>query len=276
VASTCGSPSGIRSSIRELAVVHRQGEDSPIRTLAEAIRDNRPDDVIDLLRAAPEGVVWVDPNDDAERTRIQQQVEVHARDVVAAASAAAAITDLAERAAAATRVLDQLNGLKVLAALRRGRDGVDGWNRRIDQRLRAESGIGYSGWYTGRPVMVTKNDYVNHVFNGDVGVALAVEDRFQVWFPRSPEPLAIEATRLADIVTQWAMSIHKSQGSEFAQVVVALPPPPSRILTRELLYTAVTRAKAAVTIMASEDSVRAAIARPVARASGLAVRLAAE
>jgi exodeoxyribonuclease V alpha subunit len=72
------------------------------------------------------------------------------------------------------------------------------------------------------------------------------------------------------------MSIHKSQGSEFAHVVVALPPPPSRILTRELLYTAVTRAKAAVTIVASEDSIRAAIARPVARASGLAVRLAAE
>ena len=274
--SSGGSTSGIRSSIRELAVVHRQGEDSPIRTLAEAIRDNRPDEVIDLLRAAPEGLVWVDPSDDADRTRIQQQVEVHARDVVAAASAAAAITDVAERADAATRVLEQLNGLKVLAALRRGRDGVDGWNRRIDQRLRAESGIGYSDWYTGRPVMVTRNDYVNHVFNGDVGVALAVEDRFQVWFPRSPEPLAIEATRLADIVTQWAMSIHKSQGSEFAHVVVALPPPPSRILTRELLYTAVTRAKATVTIMASEESIREAIGRPVARASGLAVRLAAE
>ncbi|MFM7061994.1 MAG: ATP-binding domain-containing protein, partial [Actinomycetes bacterium] len=73
---------------------------------------------------------------------------------------------------------------------------------------------------------------------------------------------------------QWAMSIHKSQGSEFTHVVVSLPPPPSRILTRELLYTAVTRAKQQVTVVASEAAIRAAVARPVARASGLAARLA--
>ena len=72
------------------------------------------------------------------------------------------------------------------------------------------------------------------------------------------------------------MSIHKSQGSEFRHVVVTLPPPPSRILTRELLYTAITRAKEHVTLIASEDSVRFAVERPVARASGLAARLAAD
>ena len=272
-----GSPSGgISSSVRSLAVVHRQGEGSPIRTLADAIRDDRADEVVELLRSSPDGIAWIDPSDDGARVRLERRVETHAREVVAAAAGAAVLADPAERAVAATRVLEQLNGLKVLSALRRGRDGVDGWNRRIDQRLRSEIGIGRGDWYTGRPVMVTRNDYVNHVFNGDVGVALAVGDRFQVWFPRSPEPLVIEATRLDDLVTQWAMSIHKSQGSEFAHVVVTLPPPPSRILTRELLYTAVTRAKSAVTIMASEASIREAIARPVARASGLAVRLAAE
>ncbi|HMU80136.1 MAG TPA: ATP-dependent RecD-like DNA helicase, partial [Microthrixaceae bacterium] len=73
--------------------------------------------------------------------------------------------------------------------------------------------------------------------------------------------------------TQWAMTIHKSQGSEFDHVVVALPEPPSPILTRELLYTAVTRAKRAVTVIASEAAVRAAVGRPVARASGLTARL---
>ena len=164
--------------------------------------------------------------------------------------------------------------LKVLSALRRGREGVDGWNRRVEEHLRNKDLKRYDDWYTGRPVMVTANDYLNSVFNGDVGVAVRNGDRYQVWFPRADGPQIVEASRLDRVATQWAMSIHKSQGSEFGHVVITLPPPPSRILTRELLYTAVTRAKKEVTIVATEDAIRFAVERPVARASGLAARLA--
>jgi exodeoxyribonuclease V alpha subunit len=108
-------------------------------------------------------------------------------------------------------------------------------------------------------------------------VLLALGEDRPAWLDalaRSPDPLVVEASRLGNYMTQWAMSIHKSQGSEFGHVVITLPPPPSRILTRELLYTAVTRAKKEVTIVASEDAIRCAVERPVARASGLAARLA--
>lgn len=130
-------------------------------------------------------------------------------------------------------------------------------------------------WYSGRPVMVLRNDYLNGVFNGDIGVAVREPDGefHDVWFAREPDPIGVPSARLGDYTTQWAMSIHKSQGSEFDHVVVTLPPPPSRILTRELLYTAVTRAKQRVTIVATEAAIREAVERPAARASGLTARL---
>jgi exodeoxyribonuclease V alpha subunit len=119
------------------------------------------------------------------------------------------------------------------------------------------------------------------VFNGDVGVVVrSAEPRgsdgarpVQVAFDAAGGPRLLDPSRLADVETQWAMTIHKSQGSEFDQVVITLPEPPSPILTRELLYTAMTRAKQAVTIVASEAAVRAAVQRPVLRSSGLAERL---
>jgi exodeoxyribonuclease V alpha subunit len=179
--------------------------------------------------------------------------------------------------------LDAIASLKVLCALRNGPGGVDRWNRDVDDHLRAAHLISRGDWYPGRPTMVTENDYVNHVFNGDVGVAVRGPDprrdgsgaeRHRVVFARAGrEPTVVEAVRLDRVATQWAMSIHKSQGSEFPHAVVVLPPPPARILTRELLYTAVTRARERVTLVASEAAVRAAVDRPVARASGLAARL---
>ena len=180
------------------------------------------------------------------------------------------------------RALDAIESVKVLCAMRIGDTGVDRWNRDVDDHLRAARLITRGDWYAGRPAMVTENDYVNQVFNGDVGVSVpvpgtvtdgSVPDRYRVVFRRMEENKVVEAVRLDRVVTQWAMSIHKSQGSEFPHAVVVLPPPPARILTRELLYTGVTRAKDRLTMVASEDSIRAAVDRPVARASGLAARL---
>jgi len=173
-------------------------------------------------------------------------------------------------------LLDRLAAVKVLCALRRGPSGADEWNRRIEEHLGRRRGA-RGTWYSGRPVMVLRNDYLNGVFNGDIGVAVRAPDGefHDVWFARQPAPICVPSARLGDYTTQWAMSIHKSQGSEFDHVVVTLPPPPSRILTRELLYTAVTRAKREVTLLASESAVRSAVERPAARASGLTARLTA-
>ena len=125
-------------------------------------------------------------------------------------------------------------------------------------------------WYVGRPLIVTENDYALDLYNGDTGVV--VEGRDGGWSPpssaaaRSPH---VSPTRLAAVDTVYAMTVHKSQGSQFDTVAFLLPGPDSRVLTRELLYTAVTRARERLILVGPSRSIRAAIERPITRASGL-------
>jgi len=219
--------------------------------------------VLAVLRAGGD-VTWIDPSVEPGA------VESVADDVVAVARAVVT----AARAGDVDTALSELGSTRVLCAHRRGPAGVEGWNRRVEDALRALGLVGWSEWYAGRPVMVTENDPLNGVHNGDVGVAVREDDGYAAWFPRGGDALRIDSVRLDRVVTQWSMSIHKSQGSEFDHVVVVLPPAPARILTRELLYTAVTRARRRLTVVASEAAVRAAVDRPVARSSGLVLRLA--
>lgn len=133
----------------------------------------------------------------------------------------------------------------------------------------------WAPWYPGRPVLVTANDYGLGLYNGDIGVAVQRDGvlRAAMAGPNGPVELAIG--RLADVETMHAMTIHKSQGSQAAEVTVLLPPEDSRLLTRELFYTAVTRARQKVRVVGTADQVRAAVGRQAVRASGLANRLRA-
>ncbi|MGB1644747.1 MAG: ATP-binding domain-containing protein, partial [Ilumatobacteraceae bacterium] len=167
--------------------------------------------------------------------------------------------------------LQQLDEFRVLCAHRRGPFGVDRWNLFNEQLLESE-GVRTRGWYYGQPVMVTKNDPTQRLFNGDVGVAIADGDRLRIAFGSS-DPHLVEPTALADHATVHAMTIHKSQGSEFDHVVVVLPPEQSRLATRELLYTAVTRARRRVTLVGSRAAVIAALKSSERRVSGLRGRL---
>jgi exodeoxyribonuclease V alpha subunit len=129
-------------------------------------------------------------------------------------------------------------------------------------------------WEVGRPFMVTRNDPVARVANGDTGVVAELHDRRVLAIDTgAATPLPVPVARLDQVDTWWAMTIHKSQGSEFDHAVVSLPDEDSPVLTRELLYTAVTRAREQVTVVADEVTVRRAIGRPVSRASGLRDRL---
>lgn len=260
-----GPPAVISDSIRTLNVVHRQDTDSAILELATVIREGRADDVMALLRSGRPDVVWIDPDDTSYRAR-RRRLEMEIIDAAFASVEAA-------RAGAIEDALSAITRVKVLCALRQGRDGVEGWNQMVEGRLRSSKAIGPVRSYSGRPVMVTENDYLNEVFNGDVGVAVRLGERHQVWFKRGNGNQMVEELRLDRSVTQWAMSIHKSQGSEFPHAIVVLPSPPSRILTRDLLYTGVTRAKDRLTVVAGEASIRLAVERRVARASGLHLRL---
>jgi exodeoxyribonuclease V alpha subunit len=172
------------------------------------------------------------------------------------------------------QALDRLAAFRVLCALREGRAGVDGLNEQIERWLRTRGVPTRARWYEGKPVLVTANDQSTGLFNGDVGVTTVDGGRTRIWFRDGTGQMrAVAPARLPAHETAWAMTVHKSQGSEFGQVLLVLPDDDSRVLTRELLYTGVTRARMSVDIIGSASLLQHAIERTTVRASGLAARL---
>jgi exodeoxyribonuclease V alpha subunit len=179
------------------------------------------------------------------------------------------------------RRLEAFGRFRVLCAHRRGLDGAEVMNDAIERALAARELVSLDElFYVGRPLLVTENDPTTRLFNGDIG--LVVRDgtgaKAALFGADDAEPgegggRLIALSRLPRAETAFAMSVHKSQGSEFDEVVLVLPQKPSPVLTRELLYTAVTRARERVTIVASPDVVAQAIATPTRRDSGLCARL---
>jgi exodeoxyribonuclease V alpha subunit len=242
--------------------VHRFGDG--IASLAEAIRRGAADAVFDVLRGGAEGVTWIDVDvgDDAARDALAPVRE-------RAVAAARAVIDAA-RAGAASDALAALGAFRLLCAHRRGPEGVATWTARIEGWLPDVD----ERWYAGRPLLVTENDHELALYNGDTGVVVqAAADRVVAAFERGGEIVELSPSRLGSVDTVYAMTIHKSQGSQFQTAAVLLPGAASRILTRELLYTAATRAREHVIVAGTEAAIRAAVERPVARASGLRRRL---
>jgi exodeoxyribonuclease V alpha subunit len=162
----------------------------------------------------------------------------------------------------------------VLCAHREGAYGVVQWSDRAEGWLReVVSGYTAAGrWYVGRPLLLTTNDYQLRLFNGDTGVVVEVDGRPRAAFLRNGVVDLFAPSRLSDVHTVHAMSVHRSQGSQFARVTVVLPPAESPLLTRELLYTGLTRAKEHVRIIGTRAALTAAVRRPIVRASGLRLR----
>ena len=171
-------------------------------------------------------------------------------------------------------VLGRFEAFRILCAVREGEWGVSGLNTAIEGRLEAAGLLRRGGeWYVGRPVMVTRNDYGTGVFNGDIGLTLSDPARpgsLRVYFMEGDAVRSVLATRLRNVETAFAMTVHKSQGSEFRHTVLVLPEDRHGILTRELVYTGITRASAEFTLVSPTGSVLAeAVARRTHRASGL-------
>ncbi|MGB0662414.1 MAG: exodeoxyribonuclease V subunit alpha [Pontibacterium sp.] len=179
--------------------------------------------------------------------------------------------------ATASRVLDAFADVQLLCALRRGPYGVEGLNQAIRRQLSRQQWFNMDSlWYIGRPVMVTQNDPSLKLFNGDIGVCLAEPNgQLKVWFAGSEgqQPRSFLPSRLPAVETVFAMTIHKSQGSEFKQVYLLLPNDDTPVVTRELLYTGITRAKKHCVLYANDDIVLRACQRKTTRVGGLARRL---
>ncbi len=170
--------------------------------------------------------------------------------------------------------LAALARVRILCALRRGPYGVEGVNARVEARLRRER-LPAGEWAHGRPVLVTANDPHSHLFNGDVGVLLNGKDGrgITAWFPGLYEPRSVPLAALPSHDTAWAMTVHRSQGSEFDSVLLVLPPQPHELASPELLYTGVTRAKSRILLAADEAALRAACQQRPPRRTGLLEKL---
>ena len=258
-----GYGTGPGSPVEPLTENFRSNQD--IQALAEALRTGDVDGVLDVLRTPSEQVEFVEVANEAEaEAALRPDCEAAALRVLEAA--------LREDPRAAIAALDEH---RLLCAHREGPAGVRRWNRHVERWLAEHPGVElYDEWYVGRPLLVASNDYALDVYNGETGVVVRQGQRRRAFISGSDGLKELAPGRLDAIETMHALTIHKSQGSQAKAVSVLLPGADSRLLTRELLYTAVTRAQERLRVVGTEEAVRLAVASKARRATRLPQRLA--
>jgi exodeoxyribonuclease V alpha subunit len=260
-----------RDGVSALSTNRRFSSGSEIAALAGAIQNGDGDGALAVLRSGSTGVEFVEVDDESPVTGDRLTgVRADVQACGAALHSAAAGGD-------ASAALDALERHRLLCAHRRGPRGVQHWSALAagwiaEQHLvvpRAD------GRYAGEPLLVTTNDYEVGLYNGDTGVVVDSGDAVGLVavFGRGGDPIPVALGRLGAVRSLYAMTVHRSQGSQFDRVTVLLPAAGSPLGTRETLYTAVTRAREHVRVIGSPDAFVAAVRRPAARATGLRERL---
>lgn len=254
--------SGIRDCVVQLQKNYRFGSDSGIGAVSHAVNKGDGDLAIKLLKDGKYGdIEWKGlPRPNALPRVIKATIMQGYGDYL--------------RASDPFEIFQVFERFRVLCALREGPYGVVAINLLVEQILREEKLIKPDKkWYPGRPVLITRNDYNLRLFNGDMGIVLpdpSANDDLRVFFLATDGKLRkFHPFRLPEHETVYAMTVHKSQGSEFGKVLLLLPDRESPVLTRELIYTSITRAKEGVEIWGAEDIFRTAVSRCIERTSGL-------
>ncbi|HSV95594.1 MAG TPA: exodeoxyribonuclease V subunit alpha [Spirochaetota bacterium] len=256
-ASRAGVPP-VADSIVVLKKSYRFDETGGIGALARAVREGNSGEALRILRSGADGVSL------RENVNTETLARVLRESVLEGLTAVASGRRPLE-------VFPRMSELALLCAVRRGVLGVEGLNDSAERMLR-DGGIvdPRQRWYAGRPVMVTRNDYSLGLYNGDIGVILDGAEGLRAWFSsRDGGARSFMPRLLPEHETVYAMTVHKSQGSEFDRVVLVMPEKTSPVLTRELVYTGVTRARRSVEIWSPADVLAPAIETPVRRTSGL-------
>jgi len=256
----------LKDNIALLDKSYRFGENSGIWKLAQAVKQGQSEKALRILNSKnyPD-VNWhhLGLSEDLPSVLIEQIVVNFSR-------------CLAEKWP--VKILQLFEQFRVLCATRRGPYGVEAINRQIEEELNKKGLIrSISRWYHGHPIMINRNDYTLKLFNGDIGIILRNPDNrneLQAFFPSvEGEIRTFWPHRLPEHETVFAMTIHKSQGSEFDKVLILLPQQFSPLLTRELVYTGITRAKQRVDIWGNESVFSSAISQKISRSSGLCEQL---
>ena len=254
----------LHNKIAELTTVHRAKDAPGIKALAESIRAGDVSRTRAVLEAGHADVQWIEPTNGPAVEGLVAEIVDHAKRLQSVAKS----RDLDN-----TLAIQQ--ELQVLCAHREGFSGVTQWNARVEAKLGITQAM---PWYIGQPIMITRNCRSLALFNGDVGVIVAsssMNNHFEAIFGQPGQTVRVPVSRLEDVATVHALTIHKSQGSEYQHAVVVLPEHFSRIVTRELVYTAVTRAIKKVTLVCPRNVLEAAVKKPIRRATGLAERMIA-
>jgi exodeoxyribonuclease V alpha subunit len=243
---------------------YRFGEQSAIYRLSNAINEGRAEDALQILKgaganAAADLISAPLPRRSELKEALRARVTAGFSEFLKASDPVAALTALAR--------------FRILCALREGPFGVAGLNY-VTEGILEEAGLikPQYPWYARRPIMITRNDYNLKLFNGDIGLLLPDTDSGEprAFFPGPDNTLRkFLPLRLPEHETAYAMTVHKSQGSEFDRVLLILPERESPVLSRELLYTGITRARSSVELWFDEKVFRAALAKRVTRTSGL-------
>ena len=251
-------------AVVQLRKVHRFSDE--IQALAEAVRLGDADALEAVLSVGHPCIELVDQD---AGTAVAPLLSTLRSDV---ASAGEALVEAA-REGRAVEALAALDLHRVLCGHREGPYGVARWGEQVHNWLTERfPGYGSDGlWYVGRPLLVTANDYQLRLFNGDTGVVVAGPEgvHARAAFRRDGVVEQLAPTRLGEVTTVHAMSVHRSQGSQFKRVTLVLPPEGSPLLTRELVYTAITRAEEHVRVIGTRAALEVAVRTPITRASGL-------
>ncbi len=266
-----GQPGGqLGGQVVRLVRQHRTGTDSPIGPLAEAIRLGDADGVVDLMVADADPrlrfVEIADGSDPSTGAGIGAVLEAVSPAYSAARDAALAEDPEAAYAAAGTA--------RILCGHRRGPFGVASWNDVVEAKVTGHDAGTERRAPAGRPLLATRNDPRTGLANGDPGVLVRVGTTRRAVFRRAGELVTFDLAELDAVETAYALTVHKSQGSEYDTVAVVHPPADSPLVSRELLYTAVTRTASRLVVVGSAASIRRAVLTPNRRVSGLADALA--
>ncbi len=259
-----GSP--LASCVVRLTESHRFAPDRGIGLLAAAVVHGDADAALATL-------------DDPGEGQTERQPLSSAADFEQCAAACANEWHQHIDALRAAETASAFPARRVLCAHRRGPFGVGRFNRLVERALRARGVLDREEFYIGRPIIVTRNDRQTGLSNGDTGVVVAGEgEHRQVWFPDlggGGGRFLVAPSRLPEHDSFFALTVHRAQGSEYDEVVFIPGDPGSRVCTRELFYTAVTRARRKVTVLTDANAVRTTVQRSTSRSSGLSERLAA-
>jgi exodeoxyribonuclease V alpha subunit len=256
-----GEPAGMQDSVVELKKTYRFTPDSGIYQLSRCVKEGDADSCMAIMRSGKYKDIRV------HEATAPGQASMDLRTEIVQAYAPYL------RGTEPGQSLDLFNSFRVLCALREGPFGVEQMNTSIEQALAAQGLIKPAAQhYHGRPVLITANDYTLRLFNGDVGIILFdhEEKGLKAFFPAPEGALRkVSPMRLPQHETAFAMTVHKSQGSEFDHVLLMLPDRDSPVLSRELIYTGITRAMSRLDLCIAPDVFAAAVARRTQRTSGL-------